>query len=83
MAAMAVIPAEIASIVARVLEVPSTIDPDADFVADLAIDSLHLLELVVALEERLGIAYEPQDVDAMRSLRTVIRITGDRVMRAR
>jgi acyl carrier protein len=74
---------DVVAVVTRVLEVSDTIDPEANFVTDLAIDSLRFFELVVALEERFAIAFEPREVDAMRSLSDVLRLTRDRVMRGR
>jgi acyl carrier protein len=74
---------DVATIVSRVLELPQTIDQDADFVTDLAVDSLRFMELVVALEERFDVAFEPGEVDAMRSLSDVLRVTRDRVTRRR
>jgi len=74
---------DVATIVSRVLELPQTIDHDADFVTDLAVDSLRFMELVVALEERFDVAFEPGEVDAMRSLSDVLRVTRDRVTRRR
>ena len=74
---------DVATIVSRVLELPQTIDRDADFVADLAVDSLRFMELVVALEERFDVAFEPGEVDAMRSLSDVLRVTRERVTRGR
>ena len=74
---------DVTAIVIRVLALPETIDRDADFVTDLAIDSLRFMELVVALEERFDVAFEAAEVDAMRSLGEVLRLTRDRVTRRR
>ena len=65
------------------LELPEATDRDADFVTDLAIDSLRFMELVVALEERFDVSFEPVEVDAMRSVGEVLRLTRDRVTRGR
>lgn len=53
-----------------------------DLEADLGIDSLTLLELVVQLEERLGITVSDEDTGQLRTvadiMRTVERLTTGR-----
>ena len=48
-------------------------DPDTDLVADLGLDSLQQLELVVALENHFEIVLEPEEGESIRTLGDVAR----------
>ena len=46
---------------------PERIRLESDFVVDLGADSLALVELVMALEERLGISIDESEADVVRT----------------
>ena len=61
------------SIVARVSEVESsTITPDMDLVADLGIDSTKALQLLVELEEGLGIEVSDEEAAKMSTVGDIL-----------
>ena len=45
--------------------------PDADLRADLDLDSLHLVELQVAVEDHFGVAFDPFDEQLIEAFRSV------------
>ncbi len=63
------IQSELATIVEEVAGVPaSTVQPDKEFVADLDVDSLSMVEIVVAAEEKFGVRIPD---DQVKNLKTV------------
>ena len=63
------IQAELATIVEEVAGVPaSSVQPDKEFVNDLDVDSLSMVEIVVAAEEKFGVRIPDDEV---KNLRTV------------
>ena len=63
------IQAELATIVEEVAGVPaSTVQPDKEFISDLDVDSLSMVEIVVAAEEKFGVTIPDDEV---KNLRTV------------
>ncbi len=54
------------------LRLDGELDPDAELSAHL--DSLQRLALVVAIEDRLQISFEPEEDGEARTLRDVVRI---------
>ncbi|CAA9355136.1 MAG: Acyl carrier protein [uncultured Nocardioidaceae bacterium] len=63
------IQAELATIVEEVAGVPaSTVQPDKEFISDLDVDSLSMVEIVVAAEEKFGVRIPDDEV---KNLRTV------------
>lgn len=55
--------------------------PEADILADLGADSLDVLELVMALEERFDLEVPDSDVEALRTLGDVERYLVERLAR--
>ena len=47
---------------------PDDLHPAADLEADLSLDSLAIVELQVALEDRLGVRIDPEDPASISSL---------------
>lgn len=47
---------------------PETVTDDADFAVDLGADELDLVEIVIWLEERFGIAIPETDADGLTTL---------------
>jgi acyl carrier protein len=69
MAATSEIQADLATIVEEVAGVPaSTVQPDKEFISDLDVDSLSMVEIVVAAEEKFGVRIPDEEV---KNLRTV------------
>jgi acyl carrier protein len=59
----------LADIVNEVAGVPaSDVQPDKSFVDDLDIDSLSMVEVVVAAEERFGVKIPDDDVKGLRTV---------------
>jgi len=59
----------LADIVNEVAGVPATdVQPDKSFVNDLDIDSLSMVEVVVAAEERFGVKIPDDDVKGLRTV---------------
>jgi acyl carrier protein len=53
--------------------------PEASFIDDLGADSLDTVELVMALEEHLGIEIPEEDAEKMRTVRDVIEYSRARM----
>ena len=49
-----------------------TLTPDTDLVADLALDSLAMYELVIELEERYGLRISDEDLDRIRYVADIV-----------
>ena len=65
---------EVKSIISEVLEVPSEeITPKASFKEDLEADSLDLVELLMAFEERFGAEIPDEDVKAINTVGDVVQ----------
>ena len=63
------IQADLATIVEDVAGVPADdVQPDKEFIADLDVDSLSMVEIVVAAEEKFGVRIPDNDV---KNLKTV------------
>ncbi len=61
--------AELAEIVEEIAGVPADdVQPDKQFVADLDVDSLSMVEIVVAAEEKFGVRIPDDEV---KNLKTV------------
>jgi acyl carrier protein len=62
------IAAELTDLVSRTLKVsPDRLRPETDFVADLGADSLAVVELVMALEEQLGVRIDDAEAEGLRT----------------
>ncbi|MCC5876921.1 MAG: acyl carrier protein [Candidatus Sumerlaeia bacterium] len=48
------------------------VTPEASFVDDLGADSLDIVELVMALEDKFGIEIPDEDVEKMRTVKDAI-----------
>lgn len=63
---------------ATILELePDELRDDADFYGELGGDSLQKLELVVALEKRLGVHFADGDAARMNSVDAIVRVARD------
>ena len=51
---------------------PEAVTPNASFVDDLGADSLAMVELVLALEDRLGISVPEEDTEKIRTVSDAI-----------
>jgi acyl carrier protein len=59
----------IAGIVERVSGRPAArLSPESTFVDDLGIDSLTMMEIVVAVEDQFGVRVNDDDVEGLRSI---------------
>jgi acyl carrier protein len=59
---------ELTNLVAKTLKVsPDQLRPEADLVTDLGADSLAVVELMMALEERLGVRIDDAEIEGIRT----------------
>jgi acyl carrier protein len=59
---------ELTTLVARTLKIsPDQLRPEADLVADLGADSLAVVELMMALEEKLGVRIDDDEAEGLRT----------------
>jgi acyl carrier protein len=69
MASKTEIQTDLAAIVEEIAGVPADdVQPDKEFIADLDVDSLSMVEIVVAAEEKFGVRIPDNDV---KNLKTV------------
>ncbi len=69
MASKTEIQTDLATIVEEIAGVPADdVKPDKEFIADLDVDSLSMVEIVVAAEEKFGVRIPDNDV---KNLKTV------------
>ncbi|MDD4954353.1 MAG: acyl carrier protein [Candidatus Omnitrophica bacterium] len=67
---------EIKKIISEITEVPvEKITPDADFFADLEVDSLKAIEIVAALEKKYRVVIPEKDIPKIRTLNQVLEYT--------
>ena len=67
--------AEVRKIVAEILETnPSAIDPGAQLVEDLGMDSMMALEILAAIEKRFKIKVPEESLVKMTTLNQVIQV---------
>lgn len=59
-------------------EVPESVGPD-DTIADLGVDSLSLVEIVMIIEERLDVATESDDFDEVTTVRDALAVFKGRL----
>lgn len=65
---------EIKSIVATELKVEeSKITPEADFTTDLNADSLDVVELIMALEEKFGVEIPDEEANKIKTVGDVVK----------
>ncbi|MCA1632230.1 MAG: acyl carrier protein [Acidobacteria bacterium] len=70
---------KVESLLAEVLQIPASKISDDLSMQDVEVwDSLKHMELVVALEERFGIELTLDEIVAMRSVREIKRVLGER-----
>lgn len=70
---------ELRSLIAHILDLDvEEITDDADFVRDLEVDSLMVLEIVVRLQRQYGVKLEERDLKDVSSLPQVLRLISDR-----
>lgn len=66
--------AELRRIVRDELELDRAIEPTAELIADLGLDSLAALSLVVALEDRFRVVLDDLDADRIRTVLDLVRL---------
>lgn len=60
---------KLAELIAEVLNVdPKTITPDSDLVEDLGADSLDVYQIVIAIEEELGVDVDDDKAEKVRKI---------------
>ena len=79
---MAAIEEEIKKIICEQLDVPEAdVVPEASFVDDLGADSLDLVELIMAVEEKFDISIPDEDAEKIETVQDTInyikRATGE------
>jgi acyl carrier protein len=68
------------SIAADVLEVPATkISADSSPETIETWDSVHHLNLVLALEQEFNLQFEPEEIDQMKDIQHILEILGSKV----
>lgn len=69
---------EMREIVAEQLDVPlEEVKLESSFVDDLGADSLDLVELIMAMEEKFGFSVPDEDAEALTTLEKVIQYFDD------
>jgi len=67
-------------IVADVLDVSvASISPDSSPETVDTWDSVHHLNLVLALEQEFGLQFEPEEIDQMKDMQRILAILGSKV----
>jgi len=67
-------------IIADVLEVSiASIRPDSSPETVDTWDSVHHLNLVLALEQEFGLQFEPEEIDQMKDMQRILAILGSKV----
>ena len=74
--------AEVERIFAEELERNEALRPDQELFADLALDSLQLLTLVVGLENRFRVILAEEDAGEVRTLGDLVRLVERRIAEA-
>uniref|UniRef100_A0AAU2W2P2 Acyl carrier protein n=1 Tax=Streptomyces sp. NBC_00008 TaxID=2903610 RepID=A0AAU2W2P2_9ACTN len=70
---------ELRSLIAHILDLDvEEITDDADFVRDLEVDSLMVLEIVVRIQRQYGVKLEERDLKNVSSLPQVLRLISVR-----
>jgi acyl carrier protein len=68
------------SIAADVLEVPATkIAPESSPETIDTWDSVHHLNLVLALEQEFDLQFDPEEIDQMNDIQHILEILGNKV----
>jgi acyl carrier protein len=74
---------QVTSVICEQLSVErEAVTPDASFVDDLGADSLAMVELVLALEERLGITVPEEDTEKIRTVSDAIAYVEEQLARS-
>jgi acyl carrier protein len=74
---------DIASIICEQLGVErGAVTPQASFIDDLGADSLAMVELVLAMEERLGISVPEEDTEQIRTVADAITYVQEQQARS-
>ena len=69
---------EIRRVAAQEIGLPRVPSPDDDLVVDLNLDSVGLLTLVVALEDRVCVKLEEQDAARVRTVSDLVALVVER-----
>ena len=72
--------AELCDSVRAIARIPSEleIDPSSRLVEDLGIDSLDLVSIVLAAQERYGVAIDEDEVSGLRTMDDLVTFVGRR-----
>jgi acyl carrier protein len=77
---MAEVPEKVKSIISEQLGVkPEEVTPQASFIEDLGADSLDTVELVMALEEELGIEIPDEDAEKMTTVGDAVKYIEEKI----
>ncbi|QIK65920.1 acyl carrier protein [Nocardioides sp. HDW12B] len=69
MASKTEIQTDLATIVEEIAGVPADdVQPDKEFIGDLDVDSLSMVEIVVAAEEKFGVRIPDNDVKGLKTV---------------
>lgn len=67
--------AEITRLVSEIIEVPlEKLDPDADFINTLEVDSMRLLEVVAAIEKKYKTIIPEEEIRGLRTLNKILAL---------
>mgnify|MGYP000897615137 FL=1 len=70
---------EIAKLIELIVGTPaSAVQPDQAFVADLAVDSLSMVELLEGLQNEVGLTLSPQEVAQVKRVSQLMRFIVER-----
>ncbi|MSP61735.1 MAG: acyl carrier protein [Myxococcales bacterium] len=74
---------EVKEVICAQLEVsPEKVTPEASFTDDLKADSLAVVELVLALEEKFGIEIPDEDTETIKTVRDAVNYITSHAPRA-
>ncbi len=69
---------DIRELVAEILEIePGDLDPDANFVKDLGMDSMMALEILASIEKKYKIAIPEEELTKFTDLTTTVSLVKD------
>jgi acyl carrier protein len=67
--------AEITKLVSEIIEVPvDKLDPDADFINTLDVDSMRALEVVAAIEKKYKTIIPEEEIRGLRTLNKILAL---------
>ena len=52
---------------------PIEVTEDKDFISDLCVDSLDMVEIITGIEERFGVKVDDKEIDSIKTVGDLIR----------